>query len=227
MRLQGGRRTSPGAAPISMNPCPQCGFRLSSKNELQQHVQRVHGGHPNCPFCQVGFFTLDALEKHIQSNHNENQIRESVITKAKPKSLCIFNLQPRGCKKGLSCDFSHETGAQQKGFLKVPNNCGNGPDCAWKPGCRYVHTEDGETIPPRAPRVGGMETRANICHWSARDCPRGGPTSCSFVHRPEPANKGFLTANLSQPPPDFSLTQFPGLPAPKRPSVFRINPNHQ
>ena len=190
----------------------------------------MHSGHPNYPFCKVGFYNTDAMMKHIETNHKESQTRPSVIKKTvrnqKPNSICIFNLQPRGCKKGESCEFSHKTGSQYQGISKVPKICGNGEGCSWKPGCRYVHPEDGESIPPRATRGGARESRAKICHWSARECPRGGPGSCSYVHQPEPINQGFLTPDVSQPPPGFSMTEFPVLPAPKRPSVFRQNPQY-
>ena len=226
MRLQGGRRTTPADVPREMHTCPQCGCNVSTKNDLQKHMQRVHTKHPNCPFCQVGFFSQGALKSHIDNHHNENQERPSVISggirNAKP--ICVFNLQPRGCKKGNNCDFSHETRNQQPSFAKVRKLCLNGTGCTWKPRCRYVHPEDGETIPLRAPREGGRESYARPCHWSANECPRGGPGTCTFVHKPQPSNQGFATPAFSQLPPGYSMTEFPRLPAPRRPSIFQQNP---
>ena len=195
-------------------------------------MQRVHTTHPNCPFCQAGFNNLSALKKHIESYHKESEpiSRPSVITQkvtgSKPQAICVFNLQPNGCKKGLNCDFSHEIGSHQQNVMKVPKNCDNGPSCRWKPRCRYIHEEEGETIPRRAPRTGGRGSQVKNCFWSATECPRGGPGTCSYAHVPQVVNQGFPTIDVSQPPPITSMAEFPGLPPPVRPSVFRINPQH-
>ena len=101
-----------------------------------------------------------------------------------------------------------------------------GPGCTWKPRCRYVHMEDGETIPPRAYRAGGRGHQVKNCHWSAAECPRGGPTTCTFAHLPELINQGFPTSNFAPPPPRVSMAEFPVLPAPRRPSVFKLNPQN-
>ena len=219
MRLQGGRRTSPGAEPDhrSTHSCPQCEFNTSVKSELDNHVQSEHGSYPNCPFCQVGFTNLTVLRKHIDTMHAEpsgHNIRPSVIVQKNSsirrvsQKQCIFFLQPRGCKKGSSCDFSHNSNNQQPRIKKVRKLCFNGPTCTWKPSCKYVHLEDGETIPPRSPRQGGRV--ANV----------------------GPSNQGFVAHSLSQPPPGYSpplasMVEFPGLPQMRRPSVFRQNPQFQ
>ena len=106
MQLQGGRRTSPASEPITMHICPQCGLSSNTKKELQNHVQRVHNNHHNCPFCEIGFYNLSALKNHIELYHKEIEptSRPSVITQkvtnSKAKAICVFNLQPNGCKKG-------------------------------------------------------------------------------------------------------------------------------
>ena len=33
--------------------------------------------------------------------------------------------------------------------MKVRKMCKNGTMCLWKPGCRYIHPEDGEVMPQR------------------------------------------------------------------------------
>ena len=243
LKLQGGRRTSPATNAEIRNiyRCLQCNFKATQKNEVERHVQNEHVLSPNCPFCQVGFSNLGALKKHIENNHKEVEdpiVRQSVIiqntnsTPSSRKRLCIFHLQPQGCKKGQSCDFSHESNRQQNKIVKVRKVCQNGYSCAWKPCCRYVHPEDGETIPAWAPREGGRRSQAKPCYWSAEECPRGGPGSCSFPHTLQPSNQYFLSQQLSQPPPGYSgslssVTEFPGLPQVSRPSVFRRNPQSQ
>ena len=42
--------------------------------------------------------------------------------------------------------------SNQEGIVKVRKMCRNGPMCSWKPGCRYVHPEEGEMMPQRAQR---------------------------------------------------------------------------
>ena len=64
---------------------------------------------------------------------------------------CAFFSQPRGCKKGSDCDFSHNLNSQGV-VLKVRKLCRNGLNCSWKPGCKFIHLEDGEVMPPRAQR---------------------------------------------------------------------------
>ena len=170
------------------------------------------------------------MKQHIDFMHKNITPRPSVITesvtRSRPKNICIFNLQPNGCKKGLNCTHSHETNNQLHKINKIPKLCYNGPSCNWMPVCRYIHQEDGESLPARAPRVPREESRrfqVKQCYWSASECPRGGPTSCSFVHMPEPIPQGFVTEDRSQPPPGYSLTEYPGLPAPRRPSIFQQN----
>ena len=193
--------------------CPQCNFTSAIKNDIEKHVKTKHDSHPNCPFCHVGFFNLSALKHLIDSMHKEplvSELRTNVITNGNTKSPhnrpCVFFLQPRGCKKGQSCDFSHDANRLQLRISKVPKLCYNGPTCNWKPSCRYVHLEDGETIPARAPRERGRRIEYN--------------------------NQDFVAPDLTTPPPGYSpslssMTDFPGLPQLGRPSVFRQNPQFQ
>ena len=220
MKLQGGRRTSPAStAEIKISHrCPQCGFSATTKNVLESHVQNVHAMLPTCPFCHIRFNNLGSLKKHIEFYHRESQIqdvRPSVISQNKTSNtnvsqkLCIFHLQPQGCKKGQNCDFSHETNGQQNNIVKVRKVCYNGVNCTWKPRCRYVHVEDGELLPARARREEGRRS-----------------------HTPQSRNQGFAVQDVSQPPPGYSpnlssMVVFPGLPQPSRPSVFRLNPQAQ
>ena len=214
MKLQGGRRTSPASnAEIrAKHRCPQCNFSATTKSVLDSHVNNTHGMLPTCPFCNIGFQNLGALKRHIENAHKEKEVRPGVITQNAPinpivsQKLCIFYLQPRGCKKGQNCDFSHDSNNQQFEFVKVRKACFNGINCSWKPRCRYVHFEDGEVLPARAPREGGMRSQAS--------------------------NQDFGNQDLSRPPPGFrsnisSMLEFPSLPQVSRPSVFRQNPNCQ
>ena len=115
------------------------------------HVQNEHGSHPNCPFCQIGFTNLTVLRKHIYTMHTEQSphnarasviVQNNISTRRIKQKQCIFFLQPRGCKKGSSCDFSHNINNQQPRITKVRIVFYNGPTCTWKPGCKYVHLED-------------------------------------------------------------------------------------
>ena len=71
----------------------------------------------------------NAMQKHIYSMHKDISERPNIITKndnSKSKKMCAFYQQPRGCKKGNSCDFSHEENTQHS-LVKVPKLCQNGP----------------------------------------------------------------------------------------------------
>ena len=137
----------------------------------------------------------------------------------------LFYQQPKGCKKGLNCTHSHEINGQLPNITKVPKMCYNGPSCTWKPGCRYVHPEDGETIPVReALWQEGRRPQVKVCDWSAAKCPRGGPATCTFTHRPEPNNQGFASGKYRRPPPEHSLSEFPDLPTQKEAKCFQDKP---
>ena len=123
MKLQGGKRTSPGSEAevrIAHN-CPQCNFKSAIKSDVERHVQTEHGSHPNCPFCQIGFYNLSALKHHIDTMHKEplpSNPRTSVVTRnnintRNSEKTCVFYFQPRGCKKGTNCDFSHDSSRRQ------------------------------------------------------------------------------------------------------------------
>ena len=181
----------------------------------------------------MGFNNLNTLKIHINTIHKEDQqsdesrqrnhIMNNVSTTSVNQKQCVFYLQPRGCKKGMSCDFSHSTNIQQNNITKIPKVCFNGVACNWKPICRYVHPEDGEAIPVRAVRGGG-----NL-----------------GVQR-SMRNQDFASPDVSQLPPGYRVTsmrQFPGLaqnhpqvqvqpqdqvqPQVWRHSIFKQNPQFQ
>ena len=140
--------------------CPQCDTKFRLKGDMERHVNETHRDYPNCPFCQVSFLHIEALRQHIKTTHNESndesvQIVDNIQRHKRPERPCHFFFQPRGCKKGNSCDYSHESGAENL-FTKVPKVCNNGLDCTWKPRCRYVHLEDGEKIPNNVNREQGF-----------------------------------------------------------------------
>ena len=241
MKLQGARRTSPTASAENQKliKCPQCNFSSAVKSHIEKHVQNKHGSLPNCPFCHIGFLNVGALKRHIGNTHKEDV--ESVATRPSvliqrsetgsnvSRGPCIFYMQPQGCKKGAMCDFSHDTGRQLPKVAKIPKLCYNGRDCTWKPRCRYLHPEDGETMPVRIAKEGGRRPQVKHCHWSAEECPRGGPSTCSFLHRTQQNNQDFVTPDVSRLPPGYSLAslaEFPGLPGQMRPSLFRQNPQY-
>ena len=196
LKNQGGRRNSPlETASISdLINCPQCNFTSRNKNKIEAHVRRVHGTQPSCPFCLVGFYNLTALKNHIQENHKENTAVNREGRQLGTRGQCIFFLQPRGCKKGDHCDFSHERGERYV-TVKVRKLCFNGPSCNWKPRCRYVHLEDGEIIPPRSLREEGR--------------------------RSQPREEGFGQPDCTQLPPGYTMQNYPGMGLPERPNMFR------
>ena len=172
MQLQGGRRDSPQEKSVikKVQRCPQCNLVFQKNTSLQKHVKENHG--LSCPFCQIGFFNQNALNDHIGQAHSET-LSMKKTDKRPSKGPCAFFKQPRGCKKCSECDYSHENSAYSK-IEKIPKLCRNSRMCNWKPRCRYVHPEDGETFPQRASRMGGS------------------------------SGQGFGSPRLSRPPPGFS-----------------------
>ena len=200
MKNQGSRRTSPVVEAVSVKQfrCPQCNFKCEQENMLHDHVKKEHREFPSCPFCLVGLTNQASLKRHVELYHNENTpiSRERGLSGGHQvkRGPCIFFQQPRGCKKGSDCDFSHERGVQYN-TVKVRKLCRNGPGCTWKPRCRYVHMEDGEVIPPRFQKE---VARVRI------------PGEERTLQREEP-RPGFGTPNLSQPPPTFTMRNYPVL----------------
>ena len=188
MRLQGGKRTSPAAdAEIRTNyNCNKCSFTLTLKHEIDSHIRNEHEQGQKCPFCQLGLNSLSTLKRHINTKHNEGRRyvenrpsdinQENVIPSNVNQKLCAFFQQPRGCKKGQNCDFSHNTNMQ---YNPVPKVCFNGVACTWR--CKYVHPEDGKTFPTR-PRP----ARGGVQGWQS--------------------NQDFVLPDVSQAPPGYTLT---------------------
>ena len=121
LKNQGGRRNSPAERNTNSKLfyCPQCNFKSNQEKEIENHVQREHDTCTSCPFCLVGFQNQIALQRHVENKHKENtgiirerqqSFRERRISFK--KEPCIFFIQPRGCKKGPECNFSHDLGAQ-------------------------------------------------------------------------------------------------------------------
>ena len=166
MKHQGGKRTSPveNAEVRVIHRCTQCNSTFPNEPDLRQHLKESHTKYPNCPFCHVSFVNHQVLRNHIDQYHKERTLQiinnsNSAVTstsKSTPKitrpertrGQCAFFLQPRGCKKGADCDFSQDQN-QKICVIKICKFCQNGPSCSWKPGCKYVHPEEGEVIPPR------------------------------------------------------------------------------
>ena len=242
MKSQGGRKKSPQVKTDNraVHRCPQCDEVFQNDSVLTNHMKLKHGGKPNCPFCNVGFWNLKSLKKHIDEYHSETPRTDKIQVKPS-KGVCIFFMQAKGCKKGTECDYSHERSVNSV-VEKIPKLCQNSRSCRWKPRCRYIHAEDGETMPQRAPRERTSRVQVGHCYHSARECPRGGPGSCRFSHKPEPRDQGFGSARFPHPPPGYravqqeqqqqqveygsqmvmiqvplnSLREFPSLPVPKK-----------
>ena len=89
--------------------------------------------------------TVQIDNSAVQGTHTSPQI---ITMPNRKKGICAFFLQPRGCKKGSDCDFLHEQNNKTM-VTKVRKACRNGLTCFWKPGCKFLHPEDGDVMPPR------------------------------------------------------------------------------
>ena len=152
IKHQGGQRNSPlensDVRVEVLHRCPQCNSKFQNKTGLQQHVKDSHSNAPSCPFCHIGFVNHLYLRNHIDQNHQEKTLKIVQKEISRKKGICAFFQQPQGCKKGLNCDYSHEKIGHEY-MIKIRKFCRNGPSCSWKPGCKFVHPEDGEAMPAR------------------------------------------------------------------------------
>ena len=196
MKTMGGQRTSPSeeAKQRALFPCHLCDFSSDSQSVWDKHLKDNHRNIYNCPFCTNTFNELTLVRNHIHLKHKEDKMQEKTIYKVKP---CAFFNQRNGCKKKDQCDFSHDISVLDQGNIKVPKLCWNGPWCRWKPRCRYVHTEDGEVIPPRGERLG-------FGQMDRRQPPPGYSVSSG--------RQTTLQQRSAQQGPDLrNMAQFPGL----------------
>ena len=130
--------------------------------------------------------------------------------------------------------------------------CRDGPQCSWKPRCRYVHPEDGESIPPwvsRQDRAHRVETshpredirpsreearRQDVSHQREETRPSSEEakrqeashtreetsTSMEEARGLEANTQVFVKLGYSQPPPGYTMINFPGLEQPQNPNNF-------
>ena len=149
MKNQGGRRSSP-AEQVVQAPCiycTQCNFKARNKSEMDEYMKRTRMHMPTGPFYLLtGRTGTDPLPKGGNASSSCNQ------EAAKMAYHVIF----------LTMQFT-------KKAQKVPKLCFNGPMCTWKPGCLYIHPEDGDIMPNKA---NNQQGRGKICHWSAGQCPQ-------------------------------------------------------
>ena len=64
---------------------------------------------------------------------------------------------------------------------KIPKICQNKETCTWKPRCKYVHPEDGESLPVRQARVLTTPQRSQGHQGQAQSQNFGSP---KMVHHP-------------------------------------------
>ena len=157
--------------------CAQCGFKARSKERLSKYINDVHS-------------------ESVQPIHISNK-----------KGPCRFYGTDKGCNMGYSCLFDHSSEAHAKIVTKVPKLCRLKESCGWKPRCRYVHPEDGESLPVQRVREGPREGMARICFYPT-NCPRGGPLAqggfCSYFHPNSTTVQDFISLDYSQQPPGWS-----------------------
>ena len=103
-----------------------------------------------CDKCDFITQNKEYFSTHVKG-HIEKKIENIFI---KP---CHYVNSRRGCLKGDSCNFDHSEAALAKPVVKVPKLCSNKESCVWKPRCKYIHPEDGESLP--AQNVGRASVR--------------------------------------------------------------------
>ena len=93
-----------------------------------------------CDKCDFISQNKQYFSSHVKG-HDEKRIESNT---GKP---CRYVNTERGCLKGDSCNFDHSKAALARPVKKVPKLCRNKEACVWKPQCRYIHPEDGESMP--------------------------------------------------------------------------------
>ena len=230
--------------------CPQCGIKSENKLQFEKHMKQVHGNFPYCKICYVGFWSQDAAKKHVSLYHNTlkktdannsdhnvaeetNQTKSHIEQSKGYRRPCHYVGTRNGCKKGDRCNFDHSAEAQAKSVVKVPKLCNAKEACVRKPRCKYVHLEDGETLPERNGSSGhrqGMvrqdfgprDFSQQPPGWSSIPPPTPAPTSPPPPPTPPPSSvQEELTRrnNVIQEflrimvPNLMSMTEFPSLQA--------------
>jgi uncharacterized C2H2 Zn-finger protein len=238
---------------MKVSECPQCGIKSENKTQFEKHMKQVHGNFPYCKICYVGFWSQDAVKKHVNDYHNTkssktskplkntdnnlpdkkveeeiNQTRSHIQQSPTYKRPCHYFGTRNGCKKGDACDFDHSAETQAKPVVKVPKLCSAKDACVWKPRCRYVHLEDGETLPERSWRGGhrqGMvrqdfgpqDFSQQPPGWSSNPPPTPAPTSPSSVQEDQTRRNNVIQEFLRIIVPNLmSMTEFPSLQATRR-----------
>ena len=106
-----------------------------------------------------------------------------------------------------------------------------------KPRCRYVHTEDGEIIPPRMNREEPRVQREEV--WVTREegrLPMGDvrvtreegtlPRKEVRVTRTEASRQGFVNPASLQPPPENTMKNYPVLKRPQSSDWLKLWAKH-
>ena len=120
MKNSGGRRSCPQTTPKIIFKCNNCDFVTGNKILLSKHVEKTH------------------QKKLLNNNTSTDQTRV--------KRPCAYYNSPKGCKKGDTCDWDHSDDAQAQFVTKVSILCRYKEACQWKPRCRFIHPEDGESV---------------------------------------------------------------------------------
>ena len=212
LKQSGSKRTCPQLNPQQkpMLYCNVCTFMSQNKVYFESHMKK-HKEENNtkqrilaCTQCGFKAMSKERLSKHISDEHS---ISVQDMNNSNKKGPCRFFGTNNGCNMGYSCLFDHSPEAQAQSVTKVPKLCRLKQSCGWKPRCRYVHPEDGESLPVQRLREGPREGVIRNCFYP-NNCPRGGPVAqggfCSYFHPNSPRVQDFVSLDYSQQPPGWS-----------------------
>ena len=180
MKKAGVNRTCPQEKPLEkpIFKCDKCDFISQNKTYFTKHV-KDHNVHDN---------KIAENARNISGQH-------------KVKGPCSYYKSQNGCKKGNSCLWDHSEKAQAQIVKKIPKLCQNKETCSWKPRCKYVHPEDGESLPirDRQERVPAPAQRLQRLHFPPQAAPQG--------HQEPSGSQGFGHPDVGHHPPGW--TQIP------------------
>ena len=161
MKKAGITRTCPQDKPLEkvMLKCEKCEFISQNKVYFTKH-----------------------MNNHYEEESKIAKKARNISGQNKIKKPCSYFNNPNGCKKGNSCLWDHSDEAQAQSVKKIPKICQNKDTCTWKPRCKYVHPENGESLPVKQARVFSalQMSQGQSFHQAASKGHQGGSGSLGF-----------------------------------------------
>lgn len=194
MKQAGGQRSCPQTEAKTLFKCDKCDFMSQNKTFFTQHTKQ----------------------------HNEEKRARIIPERDQTQNQrpCSYYRSPQGCKKGNNCNWNHSDNAQAEVVEKVPKLCRNKETCRWKPRCKFIHPEDGESLPGRSRQdqvsVSGPRSSEHHPSQGAAAPARVAATTSTPPPSPPPAQQVFSNPDMASQPPDWNQLPPPTYNSPEK-----------